>query len=95
VVSVSTDAGALRAALLPGCAAASLRAAEAGAQAAKSLARVDTGEMRDGINAAPLPDGAARVSSPVPHSVFNEYGTSRMSAKPFMRPSMDAARAAL
>jgi HK97 gp10 family phage protein len=94
-MQVVTDEAALRAALLPGCVAASLRAGEAGVQGARRRARVDTGAMRDGINVAPLPEGGARVESPVDHSAYNEYGTSRMSAQPFMRPSMDAARAAL
>ena len=70
----------------------SLRKAEAGAVVAKRLARVDTGEMRDSTNAAPFGRGA-RVTAAAAHSGFNEYGTSLMSAKPFVRPSMPAAAA--
>lgn len=91
---VTTNEAALTAALLPGVAAASLRKGAAGREAARSRARVDTGAMRDGIEVTPVGAAGARVTSTVDHSAFNEYGTSRMSAQPFMRPSMDAARVA-
>lgn len=90
---VVTDAGALAAATAPGLLAVSMRKATAGATAAKTLARVDTGEMRAGIHAEPLAPTGARVTGTSDHDIYNEYGTSRMSAKPMFRPSMDAARA--
>ena len=92
---VVTDQGAINAlATSAELMAVTMKAANAGAQGAKRRARVDTGEMRNAINAKPNGRGA-RVSSPAAHSVFNEYGTRRMSAQPFMRPSMADVRAAL
>ena len=37
---------------------------------------------------------AARVVSGTDYTIYNEFGTSRMSAQPMARPSMDVARAA-
>lgn len=67
--------------------------AQAAEAMAKRLARVDTGEMRDGIEAAVTLRGGRRVlvlSGSAPHTLFNELGTSRMSAQPMLRPAMDA-----
>lgn len=53
---------------------------------AKSRARVDTGAMRNAIRHEHKKLSSS-VISPVDHSVFNEFGTVKMSAQPFMRPS--------
>lgn len=94
MTSVVTNAGALAAATAPGLLAVSLRKATAGATAAASLSRVDTGAMRAGWSAEPLGVNGARVTNPVPYTIFNEFGTYRMSAKPMARPSMPIAAAA-
>jgi len=65
------------------------RAAEANA---KERARVDTGEMRDSIEAE-VTHGSDSVqltlSVGTDHGLANELGTSRMSAQPMIRPAID------
>lgn len=58
---------------------------------AKARARVDTGEMRDKIM---VENGhlESTVTAGAAHSVFNEFGTSRMSAQPFMVPGFEIAK---
>jgi HK97 gp10 family phage protein len=60
---------------------------------AQSRARVDTGAMRDSIDAVVSTTGAGRrrmvLSIGVPYGIFNELGTSRMSAQPMLRPAID------
>lgn len=51
---------------------------------ARSTAPVDTGEMVSTIRVA---EGERRVYVGSDHWHFVEYGTSRMSAQPFMRPA--------
>jgi HK97 gp10 family phage protein len=61
---------------------------------AKSLARVDTGEMREGLHAdvTGIPGGLQMtLTGDSDHTIFNELGTSRMSAQPMMRPAIDQA----
>ncbi len=53
----------------------------------KRRSRVDTGEMRDGWHLEGTRYGVSIVNE-VNHTSFNEYGTSRMSAQPMLRPSM-------
>ena len=54
-------------------------------------APVRTGRLRNGIR--PDVNGLAGfVTSEAPYSHFVEYGTSRMGAKPFMWPAVEAAR---
>lgn len=53
---------------------------------AKSLAPVETGRLRDSIQASE--DG---VSTDVDYAVFVEYGTADQAAQPFMRPAGDTA----
>jgi len=93
-VRVVTDAGAV-AALANSAAllAVSMRKASAGAADAARRSRVDTGAMRAGWHAIPIP-GGARVINEVGHTAYNEYGTSRMPAQPMARPSMPVAAAA-
>jgi HK97 gp10 family phage protein len=63
-------------------------------QIAQSLARVDTGEMREGIDAQVDTTGSGRrrmvLSGSAPHTIFNELGTAHMSAQPMIRPAIDA-----
>jgi HK97 gp10 family phage protein len=68
-------------------------AGEDGKQIARSLARVDTGEMRDSIDFTVEGSGAVvslTLSVGTDHGYFNEVGTSRMSAQPMIRPAIDA-----
>lgn len=60
---------------------------------AKSLARVDTGEMRDSIAYTVERTQPAQLtltlSVGTDHGLFNELGTSKMSAQPMIRPAAD------
>lgn len=60
----------------------------------KTLARVDTGFMQDNINVKVLESNRDRVvgeiRSEAEYSSYNEFGTYKMSAKPFIRPSVSA-----
>lgn len=62
---------------------------------ARSRARVDTGRMRAGIEAAVRTTGGGRrqivLSGSAPYTIFHELGTSRITAQPMLRPAMDAA----
>lgn len=59
---------------------------------AKNIAHVDTGEMRNRIisKAAEINGNTVTytVIAHAPHSVYEEYGTSRRKAHPFMRPAL-------
>jgi HK97 gp10 family phage protein len=64
---------------------------------AKRLAPVDTGFMRDSgyvREASPdeAPPPAVSVVFVAPYSSFQEFGTSRMAAQPFLRPAIDTKR---
>jgi len=65
---------------------------EAVRQGAADRSRVDTGAMRDGWTFQFEGDQAGSVYNDVPHTIFNEYGTSRMTAQPMLHPAIDAAR---
>lgn len=92
---VTTDAGALRAATLPGLLAVSTRKAEAGLQDFRARVHVITGEMRDGAHVVPLPaQGGARVQGGSDHDMYEELGTRYRPGHPAFRPSMAAAQAA-
>lgn len=55
---------------------------------AKELAAVDTGEMRDSIHIEKGDTaGEYQVVASALHSVFVEFGTSKMAAQPFMIPA--------
>lgn len=88
MATVVTNAGALEAALMPGLEQTSERLARMGQRGAQSRARVDTGQMRNSITVTPTGKAGRRVEAGAPHSGFNEFGTWKMSAQPFMRPSM-------
>lgn len=57
------------------------------AQEQAADAAVRTGFMRDNIEARDIPDGAESESK-AGYSGFVEYGTRKMRAQPFFRPSM-------
>src|SRR5947207_13747484 len=65
-------------------------AAVVGEQVAKSLARVDTGEMQSKVFTE-VRDGQIILGDDSDHAVFNELGTSKMSAQPFLVPGALAA----
>ena len=93
MTTVVTNAGAVAAlAFSPELIAVSMRKASAGAEDARRRAHVITGEMRRGIHVVPLL-GGARVSGGSDHDIYEEFGTRYRPPHPFMRPSMDAARA--
>lgn len=55
---------------------------------AKRLAPVDTGRLRNSIHVEPsLPSDEMAVTTGVSYAVYQEYGTYRMKAQPFMRPA--------
>lgn len=60
---------------------------------AKARAPVDTGLLRSSINQPPTGDSMRRVvESPVNYSVYQEYGTSKMPAQPYMTPAVELVR---
>lgn len=56
--------------------------------------RVDTGEMRDGWTAEQTSDTTGIVYNDVPHTIFNEYGTVKMTAQPMLHPAIDEVKPA-
>jgi HK97 gp10 family phage protein len=65
-------------------------AADVGKQVAQSLARVDTGEMRSKVY-TDVRDQQIILGDDSDHAVYNELGTSKMSAQPFLVPGAVAA----
>jgi HK97 gp10 family phage protein len=65
-------------------------------RAAKRLCPVDTGRLRSSItHSEPERRGdvlVVRIGTNVEYARFVELGTSRMSAQPYLRPALDAAR---
>jgi HK97 gp10 family phage protein len=59
---------------------------------AKRLAPVDTGLLRNSIQSLLEGDLTGVVFTNVEYSVYLEYGTRRMSARPFMTPALEAER---
>lgn len=55
--------------------------------------RNDSGVLAGGIEAVRVGPLRVRVQSTAPYSAELEYGTSRMSERPFMRPARDRNRA--
>jgi HK97 gp10 family phage protein len=61
---------------------------------AKRMCPVDTGRLRSSITHEVGGDAegmVARVGTNVEYAKYLEYGTSRMSARPFLRPALQAA----
>ena len=62
---------------------------------AKTTVPVDTGNLKNSIQTEMEPDSTeAIVGTAVNYSVYVEYGTRRMAAKPYMTPAAEAARPA-
>jgi HK97 gp10 family phage protein len=59
---------------------------------AKRLAPVDTGLLRNSIQSVMEGDLTGVVFTNVEYSVYLEYGTRKMSARPFMTPALESAR---
>lgn len=80
----------------PRVAAAVEKAALDGEATAKSLAPVDTGFLRSAIAAEPTGDPLRwTITSYASYSVYQEFGTRRMAAQPYMSPMADLVRARL
>lgn len=61
-------------------------------QTAKIYCPVDTGRLRDSITTTIDDQGTTikgSVSTDVSYAVYQEFGTYKMAAQPFMRPAMD------
>lgn len=73
---------------------------EGGAQLAKGLAPVDTGRLREGIDALPGEHRGstitAKLVSRTPYSAFVEFGSARGApAQPFFMPAVESIRSGL
>ena len=71
---------------------ASQETAEAIVEDAKQRVPVDTGELRDSIDARSEGIGYI-VEATAGHAGFVEYGTRRMAAQPYLTPAAEAQRA--
>lgn len=47
----------------------------------------NTGELHNNIFTVPVGPGRVNVEATAPHAIFQEFGTSRMLARPFMAPA--------
>ncbi len=56
---------------------------------AKTEVPVDTGFLRSSIQTARGPDDTVVVSAEAEYAAYVEYGTSRMAARPYMRPAAE------
>lgn len=59
---------------------------------AKVRARVDTGEMRAGLQGEMTGAHEGHVVGLAAHTVFNEFGTRHMAAQPMLIPAAEQAR---
>lgn len=59
---------------------------------AKGYAPVDTGYLRGAIMASPTGMLSAKVNAGAEYSVYQEYGTYKMGAQPFMVPAAETVR---
>lgn len=59
---------------------------------AKVNAPVDTGALRNSIQAKPVDDLTWEVGVGVDYALFVEMGTSKMAAQPYMTPAAEAVR---
>jgi HK97 gp10 family phage protein len=58
------------------------------AKRAREYAAVDTGYMRDHTVAHKTGDTTAEVISTAPYAAYQEFGTYKMAAQPFIRPAI-------
>lgn len=82
-----------------------LKALNAGALVAEGRAKriardkkvLDTGFLISAIQALParatVNGGEAKILSAAEYSIYNEFGTPKMAARPFMRPAIDEGKA--
>lgn len=66
-----------------------LAVAKAGASRAKVLSAIDTGQMRNSVDAESRSNTQAVYGASAEHAIYQEFGTSKMKAQPFLRPSAD------
>lgn len=62
------------------------------AKKARDYAAVDTGYMRDHTVAEKTGEKTAQVVSTAPYAAYQEFGTYKMQAHPFIRPALADAR---
>lgn len=56
----------------------------------KKIVPVDTGRLRDSIHSKVMDEGfTAHVIADTPYAAYVEFGTSRMSAQPYLTPSLE------
>lgn len=55
---------------------------------ARRYSRIDKGDMIQGWNLIETNSGVI-LDNPVPHTIYNEYGTRYMSAQPMARPAAE------
>src|SRR5688500_11309851 len=60
---------------------------------AKQLAPVDTGALKQSIGAVPVTSTSILIGTDKEYAPFVEYGTSKMSAQPFLTPAFVQAEA--
>lgn len=57
---------------------------------------VDTGNLLGSIGPVASPSGSVReITSHADYSIYNEMGTSKMAARPYMRPALDESQSAI
>lgn len=56
---------------------------------AKDLAPVDTGNLRNSITTEPSGDKEVKVRTGVEYAIYQELGTYKMAAHPFLRPGIE------
>lgn len=72
----------------------SREAAQRIADRARSLAPVDTGQLRDSIEAEGTGSATVwRVVARAPHAIYQEYGTVNQPGTPFLTPALESERA--
>lgn len=57
---------------------------------AKTLAPVDTGNLRSSIQHQPKGDLAAEVTVGAEHGIYVEMGTTKMAAQPYLVPAVES-----
>ena len=57
---------------------------------AMGLAPSDTGALRSSIEVVRSDTSSAQIGTKIRYSTFQEYGTAKMRASPFMGPALDA-----
>lgn len=62
---------------------------------AKQLCPVDTGRLRSSIQYVNTGQGSCMVDTNTFYAIFLEFGTSKMAARPFLRPAYEKARTEL